>query len=82
MNSKDYREHCASYNADRENNCNAMDDSFVCRGRACHFYVPKPFARLNRIDSFKRISELPYEHQLCIAEKYYAGNMPWKEEAK
>lgn len=46
----------------------------------CPFYKPKWKHDQSRKKALQRISKLPLDVQMHIAEKYYEGEMPWVNE--
>lgn len=67
--------------------CYALGTAGVCRvlsvhkceGEACGFYKPRWRFESGLRLADARLCRLPAEQQVQIAEKYYAGQMPWKE---
>ena len=49
-------------------------------GDQCPFYKKMSDHIKSCEDAYKRISKLPEEKQTEIADKYYGGAMPWKDE--
>ena len=50
-----------------------------CPGDSCSFFKTKAEYRSGRLKAFRRLAGLDKEYQLCIAEKYYRGKLPWLE---
>lgn len=63
----------------RNGRCRAIDGN--CPGPCiCVFYKPiRRYEREMRL-VYAKLSSLPVEKQMHIADKYYAGCMPWEEE--
>ena len=51
-----------------------------CPGRqACAFYKPRWLMEKEQRRIYRRLNCLPMERQAQIAEKYYDGEMPWRQ---
>lgn len=61
----------------RNEECRALDKNF--HGH-CSFYKPVWKHKKDRRLANAKLSALPIEKQMHIADKYYAGCMPWEEE--
>ena len=59
--------------------CKIMQ-SEICEG-ICSFFKTKKALKQDRTQAFIRLAGLPAEHQSCIAEKYFNGKQPWKNQA-
>lgn len=51
-----------------------------CQGDKCTFMKTVEQQKESCKNSHERLRTLSRETQLCIAEKYYGGSMPWKKE--
>lgn len=52
---------------------------YECKGEECPFFKTKSkFDSKQRLANI-RLRRLPQEQQTHIADKYYSGQMPWKE---
>ena len=49
---------------------------------ACVFYKPMWRWKQDQEAHARMLRRLSEERQVCIAEKYYRGRMPWREEAE
>lgn len=45
---------------------------------ACRFYKPRWKYEQDRKKTNLRLSRMPIQKQMEIADKYYKGNMPWR----
>ena len=61
----------------RNEECRALDKNF--HGH-CSFYKHVWKHKKDRRLANAKLSALPIEKQMHIADKYYAGCMPWEEE--
>lgn len=62
----------------RGGRCRALDGN--CPGyAACRFYKPQWKQEKERRLVHARLRALPMERQQAIADKYYKGAMPWRE---
>ena len=61
----------------RNEECRALDKN--CHGH-CAFYKPVWKHKKERRLANVKLSALPVEKQIHIADKYSAGCMPWEEE--
>ena len=61
----------------RNEECRALDKNF--HGH-CSFYKTVWKHKKDRRLANAKLSALPIEKQMHIADKYYAGCMPWEEE--
>jgi hypothetical protein len=66
------------FGANRKNNCEVLVVG-KCPGDSCSFFKTKAEYRSGRLKAFRRLAGLDKEYQLCIAEKYYRGKLPWLE---
>lgn len=59
--------------------CRALEGN--CPGyAACGFYRPRWKYELDQKKINVRLSRLPIQKQTEIADKYYKGNMPWRDD--
>lgn len=66
---------CFAYDPSKEK-CKAMTNN--CNDD-CVFYKSPDEHKEGRLKNHRRLATLPREQQKCIADKYYAGKMPWQE---
>ena len=60
--------------------CAALEPQKGCC-RGCRFFKSKARAEADRAHALELIADKPADQQEYIAEKYYCGTMPWKEDA-
>ena len=73
---------------EKDNKCFALRKKMVCAAlsqehcdgyESCPFYKPTWVQEEEVIKAEERLSKLPFDQQQWIANKYYNGEMPWRE---